>query len=543
MKVIKLLQRESGYFTYLFVLLGIISGGLSALVMPFVSGIVTEITATDEVTAFNYQKALLFIGLIFCLILSQRIFSKFLIKITQKMIHRLRLNVLDKVRKANYYAFEQIGKEKIYASITTDAAIVSNSAANIVYATTAIVNVFFCLVYLAYISFVGLGITLLAIFLGITFYWIRQKSIVGLFSEAREKENSFFKYIDELLSGFKEVKTDKTKNEALYTNFIEKTSKDTRELTAKGILKYLDNSLVGQTSFLFLIGVILFVFPVLKFDTADIISYVFVILYIIGPIEGIMVVIPTITQANVSLSHIEEINQRADSILEKEEQKLNDVSETFQELNLNQVTFDYNENNAETFGIGPIDFNVKRGELVFIVGGNGSGKTTLFKLLTGLYKPKSGKILVNGKMVDLSNYRRLFAPIFSDFHLFERPYGYTIDEDKIQEINALIETMGLKGKVTFEDGKFSSTSLSTGQRKRLALISCIVEDKPVIMLDEWAADQDPQFRKHFYREMLPELIKKGKTIIAISHDDHYFDVADRIYKMDYGKIKQIKNDN
>jgi putative pyoverdin transport system ATP-binding/permease protein len=540
MKVIQLLQKESGYFAYIFILLGVISGGLSASIMPFVSSVINELTTADSVSSFNYQKASLFLLIITVLMISQRLFSKFLIKTTQKMIHRLRLNVLEKVRKANYYAFEQIGKEKIYASITTDAATVSNSAANIVYATTAIVNVFFCLVYLAYISLAGLAITLLAMFLGIAFYWLRQKSIITLFVSAREKETLFFKYIDELLSGFKEVKVDRKKNNALFEHHIKEVSSETRELTAKGILKYLDNSLVGQTSFMLLIAVILFVFPVIGFEKSAIISYVFVILYIIGPIEGIMVVIPTITQANISLIHIEEISKKAESIIENLPEEMVSTID-FQNLHLNNITFNYNSNNGDVFGIGPVSLEVNKSDLVFIVGGNGSGKTTLFKLLTGLYEPHSGKILVNNEPIDLHAYRDLFSPIYSDFHLFEKPYGYTIDTEKEKFINQLIKEMGLEEKVAFENGKFTSTSLSTGQRKRLALIACIIEDKPIIVLDEWAADQDPQFRKHFYQDILPQLTAKGKTVIAITHDDHYFDMADKIYKMEYGKLNELKH--
>ena len=176
--------------------------------------------------------------------------------------------------------------------------------------------------------------------------------------------------------------------------------------------------------------------------------------------------------------------------------------------------------------------------MVFIAGGNGSGKTTLFKLLTGLYKPTRGSILVNGKILSDLEYRQLFSPIYSDFHLFEKLYGYQnkVDETKIEE---LIKLMGLEEKVNFTDFGFSSTSLSTGQRKRLALISALIEDKPILVLDEWAADQDPQFRKFFYHQILPDLKKKGTTIIAITHDDNYFDMADRLYKMAEGQLKKL----
>jgi len=252
-----------------------------------------------------------------------------------------------------------------------------------------------------------------------------------------------------------------------------------------------------------------------------------------------MTVIPSITQANISLSHIEAINTQADLILEELEASTNKgVINSFSNLNLSKIEFDYDNENEGNFGVGPIDFKVKKGELVFIAGGNGSGKTTLFKLLTGLYKPKKGEILINGVSLSDLEYRQLFSPIYSDFHLFEKLYGYRdkVDDEKIKE---LIKFMGLEEKVKFSDSGFSSTSLSTGQRKRLAFIAAIIEEKPILVLDEWAADQDPQFRKFFYHEILPDLKKKGTTIIAITHDDNYFDVADRLYKMEYGKLKEL----
>ena len=535
MKIIKLLHRESGYFAYLFIFLGLISGGLSAAIMPFINSALSDLSEPE----INYSKLGLFLLLILLLVVTQRVFAKFLINITQRMIYKIRLDIVEKIRMSNYFSFEKIGKEKIYASITRDATMVSHSAADIVYATTSAITVIFCLAYLAYLSWIGFIATLGATLLGMSVYWIRRKSVSKVLSDARGKETVFFKYINELLDGFKEVKVDQSKNDDLFDNHIKKISYETRDLTAKGIIKYLDNSLVGQVFFMMLIGFVIFVLPKLTNEPSDIISYIFVVLYIIGPIEGIMTVIPGITQANISLAHIEEINQQADSIIEEMEASENkDIVNSFEELSLSNIEFDYATGKEENFGVGPIDIKVKKGELVFIAGGNGSGKTTLFKLLTGLYKPTRGSILVNGKILSDLEYRQLFSPIYSDFHLFEKLYGYQnkVDETKIEE---LIKLMGLEEKVNFTDFGFSSTSLSTGQRKRLALISALIEDKPILVLDEWAADQDPQFRKFFYHQILPDLKKKGTTIIAITHDDNYFDMADRLYKMAEGQLKKL----
>jgi putative ATP-binding cassette transporter len=94
-------------------------------------------------------------------------------------------------------------------------------------------------------------------------------------------------------------------------------------------------------------------------------------------------------------------------------------------------------------------------------------------------------------------------------------------------------------KVEHDGQRLSDVRFSQGQRKRLALLMAAVEQRDCLLLDEWAADQDPQFRQFFYHELLPALQSQGKTIIAITHDDHYFDRADRLLKMDAGCLTEV----
>ncbi|MCI5148175.1 MAG: ATP-binding cassette domain-containing protein, partial [Candidatus Electrothrix sp. MAN1_4] len=172
-----------------------------------------------------------------------------------------------------------------------------------------------------------------------------------------------------------------------------------------------------------------------------------------------------------------------------------------------------------------------------ITGGNGSGKSTLLHLLIGLYSPDAGKIKLNGRRIDLRGYRELFAVVFSNVHLFERFYGVEhVDEARVHELLALMQ---LDTKVKFQEGQFSTLDLSTGQKKRLAMVTAVMEDKPVYVFDEWAAGLDPEFRVYFYRSLLPTLKRQGKIIIAVTHDDRYFDVADRVIKMEYGQISSV----
>jgi putative ATP-binding cassette transporter len=191
------------------------------------------------------------------------------------------------------------------------------------------------------------------------------------------------------------------------------------------------------------------------------------------------------------------------------------------------------------FGVGPFDLTIRRGETIFITGGNGSGKSTFLKLLTSLYHPARGGVEVDGVPIGperLSGYRSLIAAVFTDFHLFSRLYGADAQNGEGQE---LIRWMELERATALVDGRFTHRDLSAGQRKRLALIAALLERKPILVLDEWAADQDPHFRARFYREVLPELQRRGLTILAVTHDDHYFDAAQRRLHMEEGRLTEL----
>jgi putative ATP-binding cassette transporter len=211
-------------------------------------------------------------------------------------------------------------------------------------------------------------------------------------------------------------------------------------------------------------------------------------------------------------------------------------------IKANNIVYEYGAQAAgEVFHIGPLSFTIEPGEIIFIVGGNGSGKSTLLKVLTGLYQPSAGELYVDDVCVTPTNvaaYREMISAIFSDFHLFAKVNGL-LDVDEAL-VNNKLEAMHLEGKTAFVDQKFTNRNLSTGQRKRLAMIVALLEDRPIYVFDEWAADQDPEFRKYFYEELLPTLKQRGKTVIAVSHDDRYFHCADRVVTMELGQIRSIE---
>jgi putative ATP-binding cassette transporter len=270
-----------------------------------------------------------------------------------------------------------------------------------------------------------------------------------------------------------------------------------------------------------------------------------VFLFMLLPLDGLLNNVPTLNAARVSLDRIEKVMSEFGALRTAPAPDENASHAPYRTLTLSNVTHSYfHERDERMFRVGPVNLTFRPGELVFIVGGNGSGKTTLAKVLTGLYEPEDGTIELDGKPVDFAEraaYRQRFTAVFNDFHLFDALLGIVDPNDASRaqadaRANALVAKLALDHKVQVVNGAFSTRALSTGQRKRLALVVAYLEDRPFYLFDEWAADQDPQFKAVFYEQLLPELRSRGKTVLVISHDDRYFHLADRVLKLENGSI-------
>jgi cyclic peptide transporter len=263
-------------------------------------------------------------------------------------------------------------------------------------------------------------------------------------------------------------------------------------------------------------------------DTALIVRFVVTALFMIGPVGNLMASTRHVVSGLGSLRHLRELGDSF-SVSPPGQRELDAGRfSNWQRIELRGVEYRYRDDDDE-FCFGPVDVVVNRGDLVFVVGGNGSGKSTLGLLLCGILMPQAGQIIVDGKQLDtesLDHYRQLFTAIFSDYRLFEHVIDRTGSAPPQSAMDALLFKLGLQGKVGFVDGKFSTLDLSQGQKKRLALAQGQIEDSAIYILDEWAADQDVEFRRQFYIELLPQLKAAGKTIVVISHDDRYFSSAD-----------------
>ncbi|WP_038267074.1 cyclic peptide export ABC transporter, partial [Xenorhabdus cabanillasii] len=301
----------------------------------------------------------------------------------------------------------------------------------------------------------------------------------------------------------------------------------------------------GSIVFYIVIGLMIFVVPLwLPQEPTNLMTVTLIVLFLSGPISEVIGAIPELRLAEISLKKIKRLGSELDESLSQQNNSPDPfVTEKPLSLELKDVIHHYTTDTEDReFKLGPINLTISQGEIVFIVGGNGSGKTTLALLLVGLFEQEEGSIRLNGIKMDETNnehYRQYFSAVFSNYHLFDQLLntGANITE----KATHYIESLNMGHKVKIVDGQFSTTDLSAGQRKRLALVSAYLEDRAIYLFDEWAADQDPVFKRIFYTELLPELKARGKTIIVISHDDAYFDIAERVIQLEDGKVKEIKS--
>ena len=461
----------------------------------------------------------------------------------QKAISNKHLTIIDKLRKSSLVQYEKLGKIGIVTNISENSEIIFESSRMIVSAMSAAVMLTFSFLYIAYLSTSALWMSIIIILLGVFAYQFNQKSIMALYAEFQQKDAAFFESLNHFLDGFKEVKINRERSDDIYFNEFRENVEQADDVKLRAEKKFITNTVFTQILFFMLMAFIVFLLPQMDGSKPEtIVSITSVILFIAAPVGILVDSMPIISKANMALKNILRLEDVLDKASDYEANGREDFPADFGELSIRQLNYNYMDDvNNKMFSLGPIDVSMKPGDLTFIVGGNGSGKTTLLKNLIGLYYPHSGSITVGDEPIASHNYgayRNLFSIVLTDFHLFDKIYGLKdLDETKV---NALIRKMQIDHKTAFKNGKFTNLNLSTGQRKRIALIVALMEDKPIMIFDEVAADQDPEFRQYFYYEFLPELKRNNKTVIAVSHDDRYFDVADRVIKMEYGKIAAIE---
>ncbi len=531
---LKLIDRKKAIAIFV---LGIISGLTSFLLLAYINLMIEHILQKKDV--FDFKYIILFCSLIFVFIWCRKTLSYIIIKFSQQTFWKLRSEVLQTILKANFQDFNK-RKDQIHTVLINDISALTNFSLSIIHFLSAFLMTIGCFVYMGMQSKVLLGITFCVSVFGILFYWAGTYYNKRNVKLSRELENKFMKSFLDILDGFKEIHMNPKIGRDIFDRKIWKISNESYANNTKAYTSFLNMEITGEVLFYALIAFILIFNSLFSNESpGSIVNFVFILFYLLGSINTLMHIIPTLVTAKIASKGIYNLKKdlsddRFQTNIEKEE-----ISKIeFEELIVSDLVFSYVvEKNNEDFAIGPLNFTIKRGEIIFIYGGNGSGKTTFINALLGISKSNSGTIRFNGTELSTTNYeeyRTLFSVVFSDFYLFEELYGF--DNISESEVNDYLKMFELNEKVSFKNNSFSSINLSAGQRKRLALIISLIRSNPILVLDEWAADQDPSFRKKFYTQIIPELTSRGFSIIAITHDDTYYNVSDKLYKMEFGQL-------
>ncbi|KYF98012.1 ABC transporter ATP-binding protein [Sorangium cellulosum] len=460
-----------------------------------------------------------------------------LTRLSQGALFDLRVKICRKILGAPLRQLEEIGPPRMLTVLTDDVPVITATLQHIPIICINLVIVVGGLLYLGWLSPVMLASVVALIVLGIVGYQLPMSRATRHFRRAREATDELMKTFRALTRGVKELKLHARRREAFLATSLDEEAGAVHASNLRGMVALTAANGWGQGMVFAIIGVTLFVLPLFQVASAEtLVGYAIILLYLMTPMQVLIGSLPALSRAGIAVQKVEDLGAGL-AVDAGEAEAPAPLPEKWKRLEFAGVTHAYrSEGKDDSFTLGPIHLTVRRGEL--IVGGNGSGKTTLAKLITGLYTPEAGEIRLDGEAITDKNrqaYRQLFSVVFFDFHLFERLIG--LDSPELtRRARGYLSRLQLDHKVSVEGGALSTTSLSQGQRKRLALLTAYLEDRPIYLFDEWAADQDPVFKDVFYRQILAELRSSGKTIIVISHDEKYFGLADRVIKMDFGQL-------
>lgn len=474
-------------------------------------------------------------------IIGQKIVRYDLINLTSSIVYKKRIELIKLILNADYQKFTNINDGSIENCINSDTTVISNFTNILIGGLTNAATTFFCLAYIGILNKKGLLLICIIILLAAVVYALISQNANKSWNKARVVQNIFFQRLKDLVGGFSELYISRRKRED-YLKDMDQVCKTYRDEINKGNYKFANVFIIGELVFTLVIGMISFIVPIVFYGYHyDVFSVVFMLLYIAGPINGIINMIPNLIQVRISWNKIQQFVDKLSDYKNTNNITVihNNWRDAFDQLEVKEMVFRYDTDNK--FQIGPMSLCFQKGQISFIIGGNGSGKSSFVKVLTGLYEYQEGKILVNGEKISGPNLGELFSTVLSECYLFECLYGIDATDKEI-EIQKYIQELDLGDKVEVYENKFSTLQLSSGQRKRLALLVAFLEDKPIFLFDEWASNQDPYFKEVFYCKILPRLKMKGKCVIAITHDDAFFHIADQIYRMDEGAVSVVETD-
>ncbi|KNC93850.1 multidrug ABC transporter permease/ATP-binding protein [Trabulsiella odontotermitis] len=451
-------------------------------------------------------------------------------------VYRLRSEFIKRILDTQIERIEKLGSASLLAGLTSDVRNITIAFVRLPELVQGIILTFGSAAYLAWLSSKMLLVT--ALWMAVTIWggFVLVARVYKHMATLRETEDKLYNDYQTVLEGRKELMLNRERAEYIYQNLYIPDAREYRHHIIRADTFHLSAVNWSNIMMLGAIGLVFWMANSLGWaNTSVAATYSLTLLFLRTPLLSAVGALPTLLSAQVAFN---KLNKFALAPYEPEFPRP-DAHPDWQTLELRDVAFHYQDN---SFAIGPVNLTLKRGELVFLIGGNGSGKSTLAMLLTGLYQPVSGEILLDGKPLSAGkpeDYRKLFSAVFTDVWLFDQLLGPEGKQADPALVDKWLEQLKMGHKLQLENGKILDLKLSKGQKKRVALLLALAEERDIILLDEWAADQDPHFRREFYQVLLPLMQQMGKTIFAISHDDHYFTYADRLLEMRNGQLTEL----
>ena len=544
MEMLQFLLRSSNRLAIWALMASILSGLASAALIALIH------RALQPGTLAVTWIALMFIGAVLVKSAMQYVAQLTLMHFTQDVVLRLCRTLCDRVLAAPFARLEALGAPRLLATLNDDVAVLAGAVQLLPSITTNLAVLAGCSGYLLWMSWQAFALCLVIIAVGVPGYVLLVRRAYASLRGARDSRDQLFGNFRTIIEGIKELKLNREKRRSFVTHEIDETTELLRGRNVSAMKRLLLADLWSQILFFVLIGLLLFAAPAAAgLSPTQLTGYVFAMLYMMPPVWSLVGSVPTFIRGHVSLAKIRELgaglenSENHDALIAKAH--AGSLAAAYSpggplhiQLEGASYTHPAPDEQDREFTLGPLDVELRDHEVLFITGGNGCGKSTLVRLLTGLYVPQKGGIRLNGQLINEDNresYRQMFGAVFADFHLFERLYGLDAP-GRVAEVQHYLTVLGMQDKVHLRGDRLSSTNLSSGQRRRLALLTTYLEDRPVYIFDEWAADQDPNYRTIFYNQLLPELKMRGKSVVVVTHDDRYFELADRVVKLEAGRI-------
>ena len=451
-------------------------------------------------------------------------------------VFRLRGEFIKRILDSQIEKVEKIGSASLLAGLTSDIRNITIAFVRLPELVQGIILTVGSAAYLAWLSGKMMMVTALWMALTIWGGFVLVARVYRHMATLRETEDKLYHDYQTVLEGRKELTLNRERAEYVFNQLYLPDARDYRHHIIRADTFHLSAVNWSNIMMLGAIGLVFWMANSLGWaNTAVAATYSLTLLFLRTPLLSAVGALPTLLSAQVAFNKLNTFSltpYRADF-------PQPEPHPHWQTLELRDVCFHYPDN---SFAVGPINLTLQRGELVFLIGGNGSGKSTLAMLLTGLYQPASGQILLDGQPLAADkpeDYRKLFSAVFTDVWLFDRLLGPGGKAANPALVGQWMEYLKMTHKLQLDNGRIVDLKLSKGQKKRVALLLALAEERDIILLDEWAADQDPHFRREFYQLLLPLMQQMGKTVFAISHDDHYFQHADRLLEMRGGQLTEL----